>query len=948
VVSVSDLKGSVEMRLGWRRGLVAVVVLAGGAGTGGAVISRSNGVIGPGNRIQPDGRQLQPTGTLVGLGNDPMGGALSPDGRFLWTLSSGIARNDIRIVALGTKHGHPTARVVQTIVMPGLNGEMAFSPNGRTAYVSGIPESTLASNKVPSGTPGVGGDVIAVFNVNPTSGKATRNGVIPVAPPASAPAEQAFPPTTQKQSWPLGLAVSPNGKTLIAALNLADTAAVINTANRKVRYVSVGHYPYGAAITSNGRYGLVTSETQATVSVIKLSSATVVKTLQVGPHLADSTAITVDPAAPLAFVANSNEDVIAAINTNKLRVQGMISLMHASGNGTTPTALSVTPMGCDLLSADSGEDAVAVVPLSTAKVCNPGGPGKRSVRLLEPLGRIPTAAYPTFAGASSVNGLLVWVAANGVGVGPNPNGPNPLSPQNASNGVSLHFQYLPAIARGDAGVLGFPSDKQIRSFTPVADRELVPTDSQSPPKGTPVRANGPIKHVFFIIKENRTYDQVFGDISRGDGDSKLALFGPNITPNEHALVTRFPLLDHVYADSQVSVDGHYWTDSGSTPAYLIRNWPSTVGGSGYGQRGRPVDFGLTEASAPAMGSIFQRALTQKISFYNYGEVIGAMLAPSAFPDKDRTPAEQTQENKVLAGSDVQLFGGGPAYPGGPSLPACYDSDLSIFSPVFGPSTTDVFDSSLPAGAPPGSHSRYACWLARFQQQLAHNAVPAINYMVLPLDHTEGVAPGKRTPYADIADNDWALGEVVDQISHSSIWNSSLILVLEDDAQNGADHVDAHRIPVMVISPYAERGAVVHNRYDELSFLRTLELIVGMKPADLAETLAVPLYPAFTSTPSNSAPYDVIAPNVNVLATNPNTAADRASTAGLNFNVADQVPEQQFDQMLWHYVHGAGSTPPPPGPNATATAVSGPEADALISPQSVTEAVGAWLGRSQPR
>ena len=936
------------MRLGWRRGLVALVVLAGGVGTAGAVISGSTGVIGPRNRIQPDGRQLQPTGRLVGLGNDPMGGALSPNGRFLWTLSSGIARNDIRIVALGTKHGQATAGVVQNIVMPGLNGEMAFSPNGKTAYVSGIPESTLASNKVPSGTPGVGGDLIAVFKVNPKTGKATRNGVIRVPPPASAPAEQAFPPTTQKQSWPLGLAVSPNGKTLIAALNLADTAAVINTANRRVRYVSVGHYPYGAAITSDGRYGLVTSETQATVSVIKLSSATVVKTLQVGPHLADSTAITVDPAAPLAFVANSNEDVIAAINTRELRVRGMISLMHASGNGTTPTALSVTPLGCDLLSADSGEDAVAVIPLSKAKVCNPGGTGKRSVRLLEPLGRIPTAAYPTFAGASSVNGLLSWVAANGVGVGPNLNGPNPLSPQNASNGVSLHFQYLPAIARGDAGVLRFPSDKQIRSLTPVADRELVPTDSQSPPKGTPISANGPIKHVFFIIKENRTYDQVFGDISRGDGDSKLTLFGPNITPNQHALVTRFPLLDHVYADSQISIEGHYWTDSGSVPPYVIRNWPSTSGGSGYGQRGRPVDFGLTEASAPAMGSIFDRALSQNISFYNYGEVIGAMLAPPAFPDKDRVPAEQTQENKVLAGSDVQLFGGGPAYPGGPSLPACYDSDLSIFSPVFGPSTTDVFDSSLPVGAPAGSHSRYACWLARFQQQLARNAVPAINYMVLPLDHTEGVAPGKRTPYADVADNDWALGEVVDQLSHSSIWNSSLILVLEDDAQNGADHVDAHRIPAMVISPYAERGAVVHSRYDELSFLRTLELIVGMKPANLAETLAVPLYSAFTSKQSNSAPYDAIAPNVNVLATNPNTAADRASTAGLNFNVADQVPEQQFDQMLWRYVHGAGSTPPPPGPNAVGTAVSGPEADALISPQSVTEVVGAWLGRSQRR
>jgi DNA-binding beta-propeller fold protein YncE len=926
--------------------VASVVALAAAVGTAEAVVSNSTqtGVIGPKNMIQPTGRLLAPAGKVVGLGNDPQGGALSPNGKFLWTLSSGIARNDIRIVKVGVERGHGTAKVIQSIVMPGLNGEMAFAPNGKTAYVSGIPASTLVDNKVPASVPGQGGDVIAVFKVNPKTGHATRDGVISVPPPSTAPAEQAFPPTTTKISWPLGLAVSPNGKTLLAALNLADMAAVINTANRAVRYVPVGHYPYGAAITSNGRFGLVTSETEATVSVINLKTATVTKTLQIGPHLADSSAIAVDPKAPLAFVTNSNEDVISVINTARLRVQGLLSLMHSTGNGTTPTSVTVTRDGCDLLSADSGEDATAVFALSRAKQCNPGAKGKRAAKVLQLVGRIPTASYPTFAAGSSAHGLLMWVAANGIGVGPNLNGPNPLSPFNGSNDVSLHFQYLPAIARGDAGVLPFPSDKQIRAMTPVADRELIPTNEQSAPKGTPIRDGGPIKHVFFIIKENRTYDQVFGDIKRGDGDPKLTLFGQNITPNAHALVTRFPLLDHVYADSQISIEGHYWTDSGSVPPYVIKNWPSTSGGSGYGQRGRPVDFGLTEASAPATGSIFQRALAQKISFYNYGEVIGAMLAPAVFADKDRTPAEQTQNNQVLAGSDVQLFGGGPAYPGGPKLPACYDSDLSIFSPLFQPSTHLVFDSSLPPGAPANSDSRYTCWLNRFTQQLAHNVVPAINYMVLPLDHTQGVTPGDRTPYADVADNDLALGQIVDQISHSRIWGSSLILVLEDDAQNGSDHVDAHRIPVMVISPYAEKGAVIHNRYDELSFLRTLEIIVGMKPTNLDETLAVPLYDAFSAKPSNSAPYTAITPNVNLLATNPNTAADRAATAGLNFNVADQVPEQQFDAMLWHSVHGFNSPAPPPGPDASPSVPAND--DSMLYSQNLTQMVGNWLQASQ--
>ena len=354
------------------------------------------------------------------------------------------------------------------------------------------------------------------------------------------------------------------------------------------------------------------------------------------------------------------------------------------------------------------------------------------------IGRIPVASYPTFAAAASVHSPLAWISGNGIGVGPNPNGPNPYS-QDDVNDFENNFQYLPSIVRGDGGVLPFPSDAELKLLTPVADRELVPTDSQKAPAGTPIRSNGPIKHVFIIVKENRTYDQVFGDVKQGDGDPALTLFGANITPNEHALVQRFPLLDHVYADSQVSIDGHYITSSGEVPDYVVRNWPPN-----YAGRGRPLDFGAYEVAAPYEGTIFDRALKQGISFYNYGEAFGGLVPPSFFPDKDRTAAEAAQNVKVLAGSDVQLFGGGPAYQGGPSLPACYDSEDTIFNSFLAP-YPDVFDSSLPAGAPAGSHSRYDCWLTRFQQQLAHNAVPALNYMVLPLDHTEGVAPGSAHP-----------------------------------------------------------------------------------------------------------------------------------------------------------------------------------------------------------
>ena len=266
-----------------RRGAAAVVaVIALGVGTAGAVVSSETGVIGPISRIQPTGRQLHPVGKLVALGNFPTGGALTPDGRFLWTLSAGRGRNDIRIVQVEPIHGHGEGKVVQDILMPGLSGGMAIAPNGRTAYVSGIPQSSYTDEQVPASIPGRGGDVIHVFTLNPRTGTARRDGVIAVPPPPATLPEQAFPPGKAKASWPRDLAISSNGHTLLAALNLADAAAVIDTRTRKVRYVSVGHYPYGAAITDDGRYGLVTSETEGTVSVIKLSSASLLKTIQVG------------------------------------------------------------------------------------------------------------------------------------------------------------------------------------------------------------------------------------------------------------------------------------------------------------------------------------------------------------------------------------------------------------------------------------------------------------------------------------------------------------------------------------------------------------------------------------------------------------------------------------------------------------------------------------------
>jgi Phosphoesterase family len=929
-----------------------VVVL--GAGVAYSIAATPPGVIGPSTGIQPSGRHLEPEGKLTPLGNLPTGGALTTNGRFLWALSTGRGRNDVRIVQVagpscgkkkkGKKGSAAEAKrkkgskkckrraagkvgtVVQTIPFPGLSGGVAMSPDGHTAYVSGVANSSHEAEQADPSVPGQDGDVIHVLHYDPKSGLATRAGVIAVPPPSDAPPAQDFPTSSDKLSWPRDIAVSPNGRTLLVALNLADAAALIDTATGTVRYVNVGHYPYGAGITTDGKYGLVSSETQGTVAVIDLAAGTLVKTLQVAPALSHAESIAIDPKAPRAFVGNANQDTITVIDTKSLSVSRTLSVERPQGVGTSPTYVSVTSDGCDLLSADSGEDAVAVFALSKGKTCGQGakkgkkkkkkkGGKKSSDAVAEPaakhkgkhkkskarktkpfqlVGRIPTGSYPTMVAATPKRRQLVWVSARGLGVGPNPGGPSPFT------GDDTYLdQYLPSIVDGASGVLSYPSDRKIRKLTPISDRQVVPADTGTAPSDTPIRGGGPIKHVFYIVRENRTYDQMLGDDSRGDGDPALELFGPNITPNLHALVQRFPLLDHVYANSEASIDGHYWTAAGAVSDYVTKNWHQN-----YGGRHRPYDFGSYEVSAPPKGYIFQRMLDSHVSFYNYGEALAGL---SPFPDKDRTPAQTAQNAQLLSPTvtDVQLNGG------------CYDSDISIFdTPAIGPKLGNVYDSSLPPGSQPGDASRFSCFNTKFQAQLAANAVPTFNYLSLPLDHTEGLAPGKRTPDADIASNDWGLGQIVDTISHSSIWNSSLILVVEDDSQNGADHVDAHRMPALVISPYTQQGAVVHDRYDQLSFLRTLEIVSGLPSLNLGETLAVPLYNAVTANPGNSAPYDAIMPGLDMTATNPPTAQNVAASRGQPLDATDQVPQHVLDAMLWHYRHGFKSKPPPPGPNAS--------------------------------
>ncbi len=896
------------------------------AGVAIAATGPGDGRIGPQSHIQPSGRLLKPYGKLTGLGNLPAGGALTPDGRFLWTVSAGRGNNDIRIVKVAqdgrcrrggrghrcrVKRARQVGRLTQVIPMPGANGGMTMAADGLTAYVSGTKDpcdgcsgGTHLYEGAPKGTPGMEGDVIHVFSLNRKTGKARRTGVIPVPPPPGAPTPQvvptglpapgptppqSFPPTTTKPlAWPRDLAVTKDGKTMLAALNLSDDAAIVDLKTKAIRYVSTGNYPYGAAITPDGKTGLISNETPGTVSVIDLASAKKVKDITVGPHLSHPEGIAIDPAGKRAYVALANEDTVTVIDLNKLEVERKLSVGRPQGLGTWPVSESVTPDGKRLLVADAGEDAIAVFNLHDFSM----------------IGRIPVASYPVAAFQSRKYKRIAWISAKGLGVGPNTIDPGePPPPFDGGSAAGGQFHYLPSWTLGVSGIAKFPTDKQIRKLTPRASQQIIPSNAESPPAGTPIRANGPIKHVFYIVKENRSYDQLLGDDSRGDGDPALTLFGEKVTPNLHALVKRFPLLDHVYANSEASIDGHFWTAAAGVSDYVVKNWHQN-----YGNRGRPYDFGVYAVTWPGQGFLFDQAQKQGISYFNYGEAVAGVLPLN---DKDRNAEETQLVTDKLANSDVGRPQG--CYPNDASVGTEVLSPASAGAPSIGSTGSEVWDSTPPAGSP-GS-SRFLCFQARLQSQIASNSVPAFNYMVLSDDHTEGTTPGRRTPRAMIAENDYGLGQVVDLISHSSIWDSSMIEVLEDDTQDGADHVDAHRMPALVISPYTKKGAVVHTRYDMLSFIRTLEIPIGMKPLGLGDSLAVPLFDAFGPTPDNSDPYTAIAPNIPLDERNGANAPGAAASKRMNFRAIDSMPQADLDAVLWKSVHGAASVPPPPGPNA---------------------------------
>ncbi len=552
------------------------------------------------------------------------------------------------------------------------------------------------------------------------------------------------------------------------------------------------------------------------------------------------------------FVANANDNSVSVIDTKAGKVIEVIStaLYPTKLTGSTTNGLALSEDEKTLYVANADNNCLAVFNVSI--------PGKSSSK-----GFIPTGWYPTNV---RVSGKKIFVS-NGKGFSSmaNPYGPQPIKKTDDSGvhkGISeqKEVQYIGGLFKGTLSVIDQPNDvklevfsKQVYANTPYNKQtETISKGLKNNPVPNIQGGKSPIKYIFYVIKENRTYDQVLGDMKEGNGDPNLCIFPEKVTPNQHALAREFVLLDNFYVDAEVSADGHNWSMAAYATDYTEKTWPTS-----YGSRGGTYDYeGSRKIAYPRDGYIWDYCKRAGLSYRSYGQ----------FTTKEGASTE---------------------------------SLIGRIATKYPPYNLDIKDID-----------RVAAFRTDFDSLLNINSVAQFNTIRLGNDHTSGQRIGKISPTAAVADNDLALGQLVEHISNSSIWKESAIFVLEDDAQNGPDHIDAHRSPAFVISPFIKRNSVNSTMYSTSGMLRTMELILGLPPMSQYDAAAIPMSDLFTSSPDFK-PYKVKAANVDLEQRNIAWNKSAWRSQEWNFAKEDAAPDMDLNEVVWKSVKGEDSIMPAP-------------------------------------
>jgi hypothetical protein len=667
-----------------------------------------------------------------------------------------------------------------------------------------------------------------------------------------------------------GIAVNHEGTRLYAVHVFGQLLTAIDlTTSTVVKEVDLPAEPYTCLLSADGKTLFVSLWGGARVLMFDPETLVSKGEIAVGEH---PNAMALTPDGGRLFVACANTNAVWAIDvaTSRPTEQIAVALFQQAPPGSTPNAVAISPDGLRLAVANADNNTVAFVDISRA--------GWSQV-----LGFVPTGWYPTSVLFSHDGTQLFVLSAKGLTSSANPRGPQAGVPTGEG-------QYSGSMLEGALSIVPTPTSEQLArwtrtvySVTPYSDATRLVPAAAGAPSPIPRRVGGlsPITHVFYIIRENRTYDQILGDLDRGNGDPTLALFGEDVTPNAHALAREFVTLDNFYVNAEVSYDGHAFSTGAIANDFVEKIWPINYGGRGgtyLSEGGGKMRTPFGNIAAPASGYIWDGVVRAGKTVRSYGE----------FAAQD-TEREATAEPST----DVAAM-----RPGG-WMKATVPGLAGRVHPTF-----PTFNLAIP------DNRRVDIWLEEFREFEKTGALPALSIIRIGGDHTNGTRAGSPTPRAMIAENDLALGRIVDAISHSTYWRHAAIFVVEDDAQNGPDHVDAHRSVALVASPYTRRGVVDSTLYTTTGVLRTMELILGVPPMTQYDAAATPMYAAFQMVPVQT-PYAARSARIRLDEMNRPNAPGAAQSAAMNFSEADLTPEDGLNEILWQSVHGPDSHMPPP-------------------------------------
>jgi sugar lactone lactonase YvrE len=783
------------------------------------------GPSGQGVTLLPNGWRIAPVGRHLDVGDLPLAMALHPDGRHLVITNNGWSRPSLRVVDL--ERWEATQKLPLDNAWLGL----VWHPDGKRLFSSGAAHNSIQE-------------------VLWRDGRLAPGRTLVLAPPQKDKDGDGF----DNPGFVGGLAISPDGRTLYAAHVFGESLAAVDVETGKV--VARAKLPaeaYATLVSPDGRTVFVSVWGASRVALFEPVTLRPLGEIAVGEH-PNAMALSRDGARLFVACANTNAVWAVDLASRKAVEQIGVALRPEALPGVTPNALAVSPEGDTLLVANADNNAVAVV-----DVRKPGDS--------RPLGFIPSGWYPTDAAFDASGRKVLVLSGKGLTPVANPRGPQPIS-------GDADAQYIAGMLKGSLTVLPRPDEATLQRLTErVYSLSAASSGGRRPPSerpgGSPIPGvNGPvspIKYLFYVIRENRTYDQVLGDVPQGNGDPNVTLFGQDVTPNAHALASQYVLFDNFYVDSEVSHDGHSY----STAAYATdaneKLWPTLYGDRGglyMAEGGYRMRNPYGNLTAPAQGYIWDFAGRAGVSVRSYGE----------FAEWDRKGAPVRASVPGLEGK---------------------------VHPSFPP-----FDLSIP------DNERVDVWLEEFRRFEKEGGLPRLSIFHLGGDHTNGTAPRSRTPIAMVAENDGALGRMVEAISKSRFWPESAIFILEDDAQNGPDHVDAHRSVLLVASPWTRRGVVDSTLYTTSGVLRTMELVLGLPPMSQYDAAATPLYAAFAPRPDPAA-YTALPPRVDIHETNRDDAPGAQASLRMDLTRPDAAPELELNEIVWKSVRGASAVMPPP-------------------------------------